>query len=244
MSSNVQNQIISDDLVWRITGLALLIVIVPYAMVAWQWDFLKADDIATTLQNIADNPDVGFIAWTAKFASKVATLIFATSLFLLLIRADRKFFGLALMALVLRSVETAMAGTAELSSIYLTEIANNYAAAAAGDKASYFPVAHLLLEFERMGLIVASFFFCLGNAMFFALFYKAQQPSLPRWVCVFCFFASIIVFFGLPLQATNIITKETMDILWAPTFYEIPLGLWLLFKGANTPKGQAVPAAA
>ena len=234
--SNASNQIISDDLIYRITGVMLLLIIVPYAYATFLYDGLKVEDMSETLTNMAAAGILLKQAWAAKFVSKIATLVFATSLFLLLRRADPRLAGLALMALVLRSVETAMAGTAEMSSVFMAQIASDYMQASASAKAHYYALASFVLTYESFGLIVASFFFCLGNAMFFALFFIAKVPALPRWVCVFCFVASIIVLFGLPFQAFGIIDQVTMDILWAPTFYEIPLGLWLLFRGANTPK--------
>jgi hypothetical protein len=56
-------------------------------------------------------------------------------------------------------------------------------------------------------------------------------------------FASIVVVVGLPLELAGVLEGSITQLMWLPMLaFEVPLGIWLIVKGAAA-SAKPLPAA-
>lgn len=89
-----------------------------------------------------------------------------------------------------------------------------------------------LLEGQVSG--VAAIFFSVGSVLFAWLLLRGRMIPAPlAWLGVVASAAAVVV---LPLEFVDLFPGRWIWYIWLPlAAYEIPLALWLLFKGAATP---------
>jgi hypothetical protein len=88
------------------------------------------------------------------------------------------------------------------------------------------------------------FFFALGSTIFCYLLLRGRQiPIALAWLGLA---ASVLLVVLLPAQAAQLIHKPVTDLMWIPmAAFEIPVGFWLIVKGARAPQGELLaPTAA
>ncbi len=64
-------------------------------------------------------------------------------------------------------------------------------------------------------------------------------PTSLAWLGVV---ASALLVVGLPLQIAGLLSEAIVSLMWLPMLaFEVPLGLWLLIKGAVAPARPQSP---
>ena len=96
-----------------------------------------------------------------------------------------------------------------------------------------------LLEGQVSG--VAAIFFSVGSVLFAWLLLRGRMIPAPlAWLGVVASAAAVVV---LPLEFVDLFPGRWIWYVWLPlAAYEIPLALWLLFKGAAAPVPNRAPA--
>lgn len=96
-----------------------------------------------------------------------------------------------------------------------------------------------LLEGQVSG--VAAIFFSVGSVLFAWLLLRGRMIPAPlAWLGVVASAAAVVV---LPLEFVDLFPGRWIWYVWLPlAAYEIPLALWLLFKGAAAPAPNGAPA--
>lgn len=96
-----------------------------------------------------------------------------------------------------------------------------------------------LLEGQVSG--VAAIFFSVGSVLFAWLLLRGRMIPAPlAWLGVVASAAAVVV---LPLEFVDLFPGRWIWYIWLPlAAYEIPLALWLLFKGAAAPVPNRAPA--
>jgi len=96
-----------------------------------------------------------------------------------------------------------------------------------------------LLEGQVSG--VAAIFFSVGSVLFAWLLLRGRMIPAPlAWLGVVTSAAAVVV---LPLEFVDLFPGRWIWYIWLPlAAYEIPLALWLLFKGAAAPVPNGAPA--
>jgi hypothetical protein len=91
----------------------------------------------------------------------------------------------------------------------------------------------LLIVPDRLSIVSATFF-AVGSLAFCYLIRKGRIVPLPlAWIGVV---ASILVVAGLPLELAGVLGHPVTDFMWLPMLaFEVPLGIWLIAKGAAAP---------
>lgn len=148
---------------------------------------------------------------------------------------------LAMLALTCRIGEGVMAGlfipmTLGLLSLATADGANTPDAAAANVLGSF------VMTGRRWSPIIAATFFAVGSMLFSWLLLRGRMiPVALAWLGVL---APVLLVVGLPLQLAGFLRGFVTQLMWIPmAAFEIPLGLWLIIKGARMPPArQSSPA--
>ena len=82
-------------------------------------------------------------------------------------------------------------------------------------------------------------FFAIGSTCFSWLFLRGLIiPAVLAWLGVV---ASVLLVIMLPLQLAGAVPGRIVQFCWIPmAAFEIPLGLWLIIKGAAMPVAPAI----
>jgi hypothetical protein len=93
------------------------------------------------------------------------------------------------------------------------------------------PILKFLLNVP-WSVTASATFFAVGSTLFCWLFLRGRLIPVPlAWLGLF---ASVLLVVGLPLQLAGLLTGAVRQLLWLPmAVFEIPLGFWLLIKGAR-----------
>jgi hypothetical protein len=85
----------------------------------------------------------------------------------------------------------------------------------------------------NLGAVLFSF----GSVCFSSLLLRGRM--IPGWLAWLGLAASILLAVALPLQFARFLARSIVTLLWIPmAAYEIPLGFWLIFKGAGPGRPQ------
>jgi uncharacterized protein DUF4386 len=135
---------------------------------------------------------------------------------------------LAAMGMCCRVAEGVVAALSPLRSLGLLSIAAASGAAASDDAAANALGAFLLRAGGWTGGIAATCF-AAGSTIFCYLFLRAR--SIPIGLAWLGVVASILLVVVLPLQLAGFVSGPVTVYMWLPMLaFEVPLGLWLLFK--------------
>jgi Domain of unknown function (DUF4386) len=156
----------------------------------------------------------------------VCALLLAVTLYSLTREEDP---DLALLAMIFRVGEGLIGVVASRSSLGLLWLAtprgtSTLPSATIEGLGAYF----LLAPAGNMGAI----FFAFGSALFSWLFLRGRIIPIPlAWLGVA---ASVLLVIVLPLQLAGFLRGPIVSFAWIPmAAYEVPLGLWLIIKGAE-----------
>ncbi len=211
-----------------IAGLTFLLYIV--AGIASMSLFGKAaagESVAAKLAGIAQHPTTVGIVVLLGFVQAFAALILGVTLYALTREQDA---DLALLGLTCRVTEGVIGGVSIPGTLALVWLAT-----ASGANAPESGAAHALAAYLLRGeMAVTATFFAVGSAIFSWLFLRGRMiPVVLAWIGVV---ASCLLVVGLPLQAAGFLRGPLTFALWLPMLvFEVPLGFWLLVKGAAPP---------
>lgn len=90
---------------------------------------------------------------------------------------------------------------------------------------------------------MGAIFFAMGSTVFAWLLLRGRMiPGPLAWLGVT---ASVLLVVTLPLQLAGFLSGQLVSFLWIPmAAYEVPLGLWLMIKGASVQRTQQLRTAA
>jgi uncharacterized protein DUF4386 len=94
-------------------------------------------------------------------------------------------------------------------------------------------LAELLMQIQGWNVTVTATLFAFGSTVFSWLLLRGRMiPVALAWLGVV---SSILLAIGLPLQLVDVLSGSVTQLLWIPmAAFEIPLGFWLLLRGARS----------
>jgi hypothetical protein len=140
--------------------------------------------------------------------------------------------GLALGAVVFRTLEAAFYMAGVVSLLSLLTLGQQLATAGAADRTAVQAIGAALVRVHDHAGLVGVFAFCLGAFMYYTLFW--QSRLIPRWLSGFGIVAIILMTAAcvLSLFSGNRITSY-IPLAFPIFLQEMVLAVWLIVKGFN-----------
>ncbi len=92
-------------------------------------------------------------------------------------------------------------------------------------------LAAFLVKMRGWQVITAATLFAVGSSIFSCLFLRGRM--IPRSLAWLGVAASVLLVVLLPLQLIGVLRGPIVQLMWLPmALFEIPLGFWLIIKGA------------
>jgi hypothetical protein len=144
---------------------------------------------------------------------------------------------LALLAMLFRLGEGLLGSLPLLGKLELMQLATTRAVGAAngfGDLSLGNEILH------RPGNGLSEFCFVVGGFLFAYLFLRGRLiPRWLAWIGVVTIGAQLIC---IPLHIATMVPGSIVNWLWFPILlYEVPLGIWLIVKGTESPHYSSIP---
>lgn len=179
--------------------------------------------LATTAQH---STDLGVVMVLLLFQC-FAALVLGVTLYAITREQDP---DLALLAMACRVGEGVLSGTSIPSTQALLWVATATGASAPDPGAAQALGAYLLLG----DVTVTGTFFAVGSALFSYLLLRGRMIPTPlAWLGLV---ASVLLVVALPLQLAGFLRGLAASLIWLPMLgFEVPLALWLMFKGVRLP---------
>jgi hypothetical protein len=149
--------------------------------------------------------------------------------------------GLALGAVVFRTVEAVMYAVAIVSLLSLSTLGQASAAAEAADRTALSVIGGLLLSLREHAATVGVFAFCLGAFLYYIAFFRSRL--IPRWlsgwgivaICLLAAAGVLALFAGRPVT-------DYVPMALPIFFQEMVLAVWLIAKGFSPVRDTAPEA--
>ena len=149
--------------------------------------------------------------------------------------------GLALGAVVFRTVEAVMYAVAIVSLLSLSTIGQAFVLAGAPDRTALGAIGGLLLGLREHAATVGVFAFCLGAFLYYIAFFRSRL--IPRWlsgwgivaICLLATAAVLALFAGRPVT-------DYVPMALPIFFQEMVLAVWLIAKGFSPVRDTAPEA--
>jgi len=189
----------------------------------------NAEGIAAQLAGYAQHASAVRAAAVLNLSTGFAALVLAVTLYALTRDQDA---DLAMLALTCRVAEGVVGGIAIQRSLGLLWLAT-----AAGANEAAAETSQALGEFlmgQRWSFAIGATFFAVGSTLFSWLLLRGRMiPAALAWLGVL---ASVLLVVLLPMQLADVLPDAVIQFMWLPmAAFEIPLGLWLIIKGAAVP---------
>jgi hypothetical protein len=141
---------------------------------------------------------------------------------------------LAVLALCFRVTEGMLAVIGIMTTVGLLWLATDGAGTGDLDRGAAHAIATFLQRVRGWNVTIAATLFAAGSTIFCWLMLRGRMiPVALAWLGVF---ASILLLMALPLQLAGFLSGSIVQFLWLPmALFEIPLGVWLIVKGAAPP---------
>lgn len=215
----------------RIAGVTLLLYIaVGVAQLVLFGGTTAGEGTAARLANLAQHATDVRVNVVLGLLTSFVALALGVALYAITREQDR---DLAMLALSCR------VGEGVVGAIFIPMTLGLLAlATAAGANAADAGAAHALGSFvltaRRWNPIIGATFFAVGSTLFSWLLLRGRMiPVALAWLGVL---ASVLLVVGLPLQLAGVLRGPVTQLMWLPmAAFEIPLGLWLIIKGAALP---------
>jgi hypothetical protein len=138
---------------------------------------------------------------------------------------------LAVLAFACRVGEGLVAAIAPIATLGLLWLAAGTVPGAADSSAANV-LGGFLLQARGWNTTVGATLFAAGSTLFSWLLVRGRMIPVPlAWLGVV---ASVLLLVGLPLQLAGFLAGPVLQFMWLPmAAFEIPLGFWLLIKGAR-----------
>ena len=212
----------------RIAGLTLLVYIaVGITSMIIFGPATSGETITAKLSSMAGHQTTVSINILLNLIMSLSALTLGATLWALTREQDPH---LAMLGMSCRFVEGVL-GASSISGL----LALNWLATGTGptapDAASASALGAYLL---RNDVALSATFFAVGSTIFSFLLLRGHLiPNILAWIGVV---ASVILIVALPLQLTGWLKGMILNLIWIPMIlFEIPVGLWFIFKGVNTP---------
>jgi hypothetical protein len=141
--------------------------------------------------------------------------------------------GLAVGALVFRTVEAAFYAAAVVSLMSLTDLGQQFATAPATDRAPIQAMADYVLGARDHSTLAAVFAFSVGTFMYSVVFYRSRL--VPRWLAAWGVTGAALIGTGCVMSLFSNAPITGYSLLFLPVaLWEMVLALWLLVKGFQT----------
>jgi Domain of unknown function (DUF4386) len=185
------------------------------------------EGLAAKLESLAAHAsDAGLLVMLG-LAQSFSALVLAVTLYAITRDEDS---DLAMLGLVCRVVEGVIAGLAISTTLALFGLATASEADAPDIAATHVLAGYLL----RNDVALTATFFAVGSTAFAYLLLRGRMIPAPlAWLGVV---ASALLVIGLPLQLAGWLHGTIASLIWLPMLaFEVPLGIWLLTRGAAAP---------
>lgn len=209
----------------RMAGLTLLIYIAAgiAGLVLWQ-RASGGGDTAAILSAMVENPAPFRIVFLLDLLCSACALTLAATLYAL---TSAHGPSLAMMAMACRLAEGVLIASSlsdNLGAVWLAQ-----------QPLQDIDTTQLLAAYVlRSEVALTSVFFALGSLLFACLFVRGRVIPVPlAWLGVLASLTLVVV---LPLQLVGWASGWILSAAWLPMLtFEVPLGLWLIFKGVRRP---------
>ncbi len=216
----------------RIAGFAFLAYFAfSIASVALAARATAGATVAEKLASVAQHVFAARITVVLGLLQTACAIVLAVTLYSLTRDEDR---DVALLAMICRVGEGLVGTTSIYASLERLWLAT--AAAPAAPNAATVAALGTYFFYTPLGGI-ESILFVMGSTLFAWLFLRGRIIPAPlAWLGLV---ASFLLLIALPLQLAGFVSSPLVSILWIPLLaYEIPLGFWLIAKGARVPKAS------
>lgn len=219
----------------RIAGFAFLLYIaVGVVNLALFSGATGTEGTAATLANIAQHATDVRISVLLVLLTSFLALVLSIALYAITREQDR---FLAMVAMTCRVGEGVIGGIYIPTSLGLLSLAT--AAVNAPDTATVHALGSFLLAARVWNSIIAATFFAVGSTLYAWLLLRGRM--VPVALASLGVLASTLLLVGLPLQLVGVLPGSVAPLLYLPmALFEVPLGLWLLFKGVGKPAARHV----
>ena len=189
----------------------------------------SGEGTAARLANIAQHASSVRVAVVLELLGCICALVLAVTLYAITRDQDPDLAMLAMTCRVAEGVIGADSLSRPLGRLWLATATGPDAP----DPASANALAAFLLKLPA-GWTVNATFFAVGSLLFSYLLLRGRViPVSLAWVGVV---ASILAVVVLPLEFVGVLRGPITQLVWLPMLaFEVPLGLWLLIKGAAMP---------
>jgi hypothetical protein len=192
------------------------------------------DGVAAKLANIASHAFQMRAAILLTLVGCICALVLAVTLWSITRDQDPDLAMLVLTCRTAEGVISAMALPRMAGRLWLATIAGPEAPDAAAAKA----IGDNLFELPSWSTNVSATFFAIGSLVFAWLLLRGR--IVPAGLAQLGLFASIVVVVGLPLELVGVLQGTLAQLMWLPMLaFEVPLGIWLIVKGAAAPRAPS-----
>jgi len=219
----------------RIAGLVFLVYIATgVAIMILSAQATGAEGIAARLAAIAAHPLHVRLTIVLDLLTIMYALLLGVTLYGLTRDQDPE---LALLALSCRVGEGVLVAIPTLATLCLLWLSTASVGGSLPDAAAANAIGELLFKVRGWNTIISATFFAVGSTLFSYLFLRGRLIPVPlAWIGVV---ASVVLVVGLPLQLAGFVSGLITSLMWIPmAVFEVPLGLWLLFKGVASPASR------
>lgn len=192
---------------------------------------MSAEGTAAILASVAAHATDMRVSIVLELLECFCALVLAVTMYGITRSEDNE---LAVFAMVCRVAEGVVGAAGLQGTLGLLWLAT--AGAATPDAATVNALGAYFLMPPQNAMLGAPFF-AVGSAIFSYLMLRGRMIPIPlAWLGVF---ASVLLVVTLPLQLAGFFTGPMALYVWMPMLvFEVPLALWLLFKGVNENAGK------
>jgi hypothetical protein len=179
------------------------------------------------LRRMSENMNQVSAGGLMELIAAVASVSIAISLYPVLKRSSA---GLALGAVVFRTIEAVMYAAGAVSLLSLLGVAERFAAAAPAERAWTMAIADSVVGNRQEAILAGVFAFVVGALIYYYLFYRAR--IVPRWLAGWGIVGVLLLLAAClsALFTRNPVTSYTILIL-PIAVQEMVLAVWLISRG-------------
>ncbi len=197
----------------------------------------RGADVAARLASVAHHVLVMRVDVVLTLLSCVSALVLAAPLYAITRDEDP---DIAMLGLICRVAEGVVGATGLVATLVLTGLATA-TGAAASDGVTTQVLGTFLFGVLGWNSTVAATFFAVGSTCFAWLLLRGRM--VPAALAGLGVAASMLAVIVLPLQLAGWLRGPITSLVWLPMLaFEVPLGVWLMIRGAGAPRRRAATA--
>jgi hypothetical protein len=216
----------------RIAGAAYLIyIVVAFPMLRLYSRATRGDGIDAKLTQIAAHASDVRLTVILTVACTFIAFVLAIAMWNITRDEDAEIAMVGLVSRIAEGLPGAIFIPGALGLLWLTTASGSNELEPATTRA----IGELLLQSQDWSGIIAAMFFAVGSTAFAYLFLRGR--IIPTPLALLGLVGSMALAVSLPFQLAGYIRRDVVGVLWIPlAAYEIPLGFWLIIKGAAVPQ--------